>query len=569
MFCTVETRLNLDVTQESTIDSCVYSWSIGYRKTWVSWNNKHLSEVEIYHQLKELNWFTTEQIGSLINKVKTEHSKIKELTKVQLKASQSKLDNIHKFIAKEAKLVTSKLKNIDKLKTAKTIDYSKIAKLNNSVIKKQFTINSKKLKIDHLNKFITTLQNRIEKNTFKLCFGSSKLLSQRPDNHKDKFRLNEKQTVYSDVHSWTNDWKLARDNIWMSIGKKTKPQGNSEIQYYPQSKILRLRVTEKEYLNRLAKIANEINLPLEDLNDNKKIKNGLYRMQARFIEITNVEFCLKNQTKLTNSIHNKQPITAKIIKKLTPNSKDIGFYLQLSFEEIVMPLVVLEAKPKTMGVDLNQKGLAYCVVKADGNKLNDSKIKSYGFIPWSLEKKTTEQREYLISNAIRQVLDIAQSFGVYSVAIENLDFSSTINHMNSGYKSNEKYNHMLTQFAKTQFQSLIMRKIERLGMTLSLVNPVYSSIGGYVKYGLLNKLPVDIAASLWLARQSIFGLQFKQEDNVRYTKKYNEEISFPYHKQPKQSKRLFAGELKWGEISLALGKNRKIWYHNLLTSSPP
>ena len=71
------------------------------------------------------------------------------------------------------------------------------------------------MKISNLNQSIKILKNRLDKNTFKLCFGSSKLLSQRPGNHSDKFRLNEQQTVYNDVHSWTKDWKLARDN---SIG---------------------------------------------------------------------------------------------------------------------------------------------------------------------------------------------------------------------------------------------------------------------------------------------------------------------------------------------------------------
>ena len=93
-----------------------------------------------------------------------------------------------------------------------------------------------------------------------------------------------------------------------------------------------------------------------------------------------------------------------------------------------------------MGIDLNQKGLAYCIVKQDGNKLNHSKsnniqYKPTGFIQWDLENKTTEQRQWLISNKITELLAIAQSFGIYNIAIENLDFSSTINHMNSGYKS--------------------------------------------------------------------------------------------------------------------------------------
>ena len=39
-----------------------------------------------------LNLFTSAQVNSLINKVKTEHAKIKELSKTQLKQQKPKLE---------------------------------------------------------------------------------------------------------------------------------------------------------------------------------------------------------------------------------------------------------------------------------------------------------------------------------------------------------------------------------------------------------------------------------------------------------------------------------------------
>ena len=90
MIHTIETRLNLNTTQELLVDSCVVLWSRYYRKTWKLWNNQQLKENEIYHELMGLNLFTSRQIGSLINKVKTEHAKIKELSKTQLKQQKAK-----------------------------------------------------------------------------------------------------------------------------------------------------------------------------------------------------------------------------------------------------------------------------------------------------------------------------------------------------------------------------------------------------------------------------------------------------------------------------------------------
>ncbi len=567
MINTIETRLLLNKTQESEIDSCVVLWSKIYRQVWKLYNNQKLSETDIYHKIKSLNLLTSEQIGSIINKVKTEHSKIKELTKSQLKQKKSKLEHINKFITKEQKIIDKYNKEIVKLKSAKTLDYPKISKLNNSIKKKQLILSNKKIKVNRLTKSINLIQQRIETNTFKLCFGSSDLLKQRPGNHTDKFRLNSNQKVYNNLSDWKKDWDLARNNIWYSVGRASKPQGNAEIQYYPTDKKLRLRLTEQVAYSRLKNIALEVGLNFEDLNS--KIKYSSYRMKSRFIEIEQVEFCSKNQLKVTKALEQNKPISAKIIKKLSPNGKDIGYYLQLSFEEVIQSSVEIKSIPLTMGLDLNQKGIAYCIVKHDGNKLNHNKssniqYKPFGFISWDLENKTKEQRQWLISNTITEVLAIAQSYGVYNIAIENLDFSSNFSTMNSGYKSNQKYNKMLTQFAKQQFSSMIQRKTERLNLKLHLVNPTFSSIGGFAKYGLINKLPVDIAASLWLARQSIFGQEFKQENHIKYIKKYNEEVSIPYLNQSKQSKRLNLNKLEWKDISSALGRNRNHWYKNIM-----
>ena len=119
---------------------------------------------------------------------------------------------------------------------------------------------------------------------------------------------------------------------------------------------------------------------------------------------------------------------------------------------------------------------------------------------------------------------------------------------------------------------MITRKTERLGINLYLVNPAYSSIGGFSKYGIVNKMPVDIAASLWLARQSLYGEVYKEDvrnninniSYIRYVKKYKEAVVFPYDNFSKQSKREIQSKKEWNTIALALGKNRNSWYKNFI-----
>ena len=74
-------------------------------------------------------------------------------------------------------------------------------------------------------------------------------------------------------------------------------------------------MTEQAANERLKEISQQVNIPYEELNNNKNIKYGIYRMQARFMEINNVEFCPKNQVKIQQVIANQQTVTAKIIKK--------------------------------------------------------------------------------------------------------------------------------------------------------------------------------------------------------------------------------------------------------------
>ncbi len=603
MIHTIETRLKLNTTQELLIDSCVVLWSGYYRKTWKLWNNQQLKENDIYHQLMGLNLFTSAQVNSLINKVKTEHAKIKELSKSQLKQQKAKFLNVTKFIAVEEKNISKlldeisnlkvKLKNYHNtnkaiLKEPKNKIHERISKLTHSIKKKNLVLSNKKIKLNRLKRSIHILEQRIKFNKFKLCFGSSQLLKQRPGNFSDKFRLTQEQNKYKNKNininlaDWEKDWDLARNNIWISIGDKNKPQGNAEIQYDPHTKILKLRLTEKAANERLKEIAKNINIPYEDLINHKNIKYGIYRMQARFMEIPGVEFCHKNQFKIQQAITNQQPITAKIIKKLTPGGKGIGYYLQLSFEEVlsIHQKKTNKSNNLTMGIDLNEKGMAYCIIKANGNKLsprdqkqNSLQYKPCGFLQWDLKDKTTAQRQWVISNKITEILAIAEDYNIQNISIENLDFSSNMGNMNAGYKgkTNDKgfnYNKMLSSFAKKQFSDMIARKTERLGINLYLVNPTYSSIGGFSKYGIVNKLPVDMAASLWLARQAIYGEVYKEEVRngsvVKAIKKYKEAVVFPYDNLSKQSKREIQSKKEWNTIALALGKNRNSWYKNYM-----
>lgn len=596
MITTIETRLRVDLAQAQVLDESIDLLSWAYRKMWSLYNREKKTESEIYHTMMSLNTLTCQQVKSLIYKIKGDRNRLREITKTQLKQSQERLEQVQKFCDKKTQQIKDHEALILKLKkpepskslmakqssTNKTalthqikelpsqspalmtpykkLDHKKIASLTKSISNTKRLLKAKNQKIKRISEFIDTLKTRIDSNTFKFCFGSSKLLSQKPGNAKDRFRQKAFQKPYASVQEWQADWNLARNNQWFSVGDKSQPQGNPEVQYDPALEHLRLRLPEQIAQKRLLAHSIEQNIDLEKIKTLPKLSR--FRTASKFLEIPHVVFCHKNAQKLQAAIHNKQPITTKILKRKTPNQKEIGYYLQISFEEVILPAQNVNPPIKIMGVDLNQEGLAFCVVKPDGNKLPQNQ--GHGFLSWDLYEKSSAQREWLISNTISELLAKATALQVSSIAIENLDFSSKFNKMGAGYKNDRSFNKMLSNFASTKFKEQLIRKAERLGLKIAIVNPIFSSVGGFTKFGLINKLPVDISASFWLARQALLGTSFKKENHITWFKKHSEEIAFPYLNLSKQSKTKVLDKIKWKDVSSALGRYRKFWYKNTM-----
>ena len=111
--------------------------------------------------------------------------------------------------------------------------------------------------------------------------------------------------VSSTLKQYTDSYNVNLSNYLNEYEDNTKA-------FFLQSE----KANYQAYQNALTKISNQLQLfTREELNNNQNIKYGVYRMQARFMEIPGVEFCLKNQVKIQQAIVNQKPIIAKIIKK--------------------------------------------------------------------------------------------------------------------------------------------------------------------------------------------------------------------------------------------------------------
>jgi hypothetical protein len=123
---------------------------------------------------------------------------------------------------------------------------------------------------------VASLDKTIESGNFSLCFGSSKLLAQRPSNH------NAETTLFNSFEEWKNVWSDARQSQWWSVGKKNKPSGNPEVQWLPDTKQLRIRLTDKVAHARM----DALGIP----HSGGSSMDMPARMACRFIVVDSVSF---------------------------------------------------------------------------------------------------------------------------------------------------------------------------------------------------------------------------------------------------------------------------------------
>jgi hypothetical protein len=92
-------------------------------------------------------------------------------------------------------------------------------------------------------------------------------------------------------------------------------------------------------------------------------------------------------------------------------------------------------------------------------------------------------------------------------------------------------------------------------VTTYLVNPAFSSVGGYTKYGRLNRCNADEAAAHWLARQALFGCVWKTQGNTKFVKKQIERLVFAHLPVTRTQSTKALADVQWKNVARALVRN--------------
>ena len=496
-------------------------------------NNLHLSESEMHYKLMPLG-FTSHQVKSLITAAVGRHKALKELKRFELKQLRRGIASRKAALARKSKRL-AQLRNIKVKPNATRQNIAFLARW----------IEQKTAALRRAQHKQAALERQLKEGTFSLVFGGRKLLTQRPT------EFDADATPFAALEAWRDAWEAARNHQVWSVGAKSKPQGNPEIQWNPETETLRIRLTDSQAEARMRTMEATQGVSIVD----GSTKTSALRMQCRFVEIPGVSFTSRGSVANAALRHATEhaPVTMRIIRRDAPTGEP-AFYLQASVDVADTPVQVTRAAG-ALGADFNKRGIAWCVVAPNGNKVET------GFIPWSMSDKSAEQRKAVLSEAGTQLTAIAKKHCV-ALAIEDLDFAGKKASMRAG-EVNHEYNAMLGTMATAQFRELLKSKAAVAGIALHLVNPAYSSVGGFAKYGCISRIDADRAAALWIGRQALYGEVSEVTGVVHHTEEYRERLSLPHlPTSRKQSKKALAGAT-WQDIAQALGRNRQRWGEKL------
>ena len=532
---TFETRLTLTKDQETLISGLCVAHSEGVRHTLSATYRQGKDSKTVYAELIRFG-LTAKQSQSSQNVSEMLFKRQLEVDKYQKTQLENRISYAKKSIFNlETKLDKKKLSLFSMTGSTKKKTVIKIKLDKQNIVLKNESLKLKEQKLASLTK-------QLKNNKVKICFGSRKLLKQNP-------KINQ-NSIYKTYESWRKEWDLRRNNSTISIGDKSKPNGNSEIQWEPTNNSLRIRLTNAQAEIRMKEMSVKTGL---DIENGVGTKFSKYRMQARFIEIPNVDF-VSHHGEARKKIILAQgvlPLTAKIVIR-----EGGRFYLHISVARQDDPSFIPRDRG-ALGVDFNVKGVAWAVVKPDGNL--DSK--KHGFIEWKIQKQKSGTIDVEIGTVAKQLAEIAKLNNV-AMAIENLDFDDKKNTLSK----NKTYNSMLSTLATKKFVAMVEKQCKDKAIGLYLINPRYSSVGGFAKYGLLLAGRMDESAAHWIGRQAIFGETYKKRDMpcVKHgVKLHKEDCRIRGLQKRKKQGMIPSKKVSWSSLSSGLKSDRKLWHKKL------
>ena len=168
-----------------------------------------------------------------------------------------------------------------------------------------------------------------------------------------------------------------------------------------------------------------------------------------------------------------------------------GWRAFVAFNHPAAERTTLAVQHGAVGVDFNVDHLAVTETDLYGNMLGTLRL------PLLREDATSGQREAVLSDALSKAVSLAKASSKPLVA-ENLDFSAKKKALS---QLSPKGARMLSGLLYAKYRQQLEAKCPRAGVELILINPVYTSTIGAVKYASRRGWSVHAAAAGVIARR--------------------------------------------------------------------
>ena len=390
---------------------------------------------------------------------------------------------------------------------------------------------------------------------YSRTFGGKKLLLQRQ-------QLADPQSPW-DLPNWQQEWNRKRHLKATLVGAANNTSGNQSAQIVldDQGQLsLLLRLLDTQADTALTKAASEMGVAVDKvphrmqykrlvlpLTFTTKDQHNIQQAQELGLPIT-VQIIAQPAPKVkrqrrqfsrgpSRSRAQNQKITSQ---QKRPSLSELGYYVHVSFDLSAASTIAFRHQG-CLGIDVNAWGLSYAAVRPDGQLLCVNNSDHTGNPPkgWSSKKdgssdpyqetlnthkehqqenhiskntikgdielhcrtKTSDQSHHLICHAVNQLVSLAKEHRL-AIAIEDLNFAKTkakLREMPAGYAR------MLSRLNTSGFAQILASKCKKEGIALHRVDPAWSSVAGFAKYGLSLNLSADQAGAFIIARAGVLG----------------------------------------------------------------
>ena len=277
-----------------------------------------------------------------------------------------------------------------------------------------------------------------------ICFGGRRLFCQQFRLQANGFRTHAE---------WLRAWRGRRSAQFYAVGSKGEVRGNGECQFHPARAHLRLR-----------------------------LPHALERRLGKRQEIP-VDFY--READLLASLERGRAISYRFVRR-----EEGHWVVQATTLREPTPFVS-RAETGMVGADFNVDHVAVAELDRSGNLVGHRKI------ALDLRGLGADQAKALIGEAAADLVIQAREAGK-PLAIEALDFRRKKAALRELGRDRAR---TLSGFAFAQFQERVQSRCEREGVELHRVNPAFTSVIGFAKFGGYRISP-HVAAAMAIARRA-------------------------------------------------------------------